>query len=67
MLVETNLGRLGKRKVLGHPAKMKGVRPDTVASVPKKGEHTMEVLKDLGYSAKEVAGLRQRGIIGSGS
>ena len=66
LLVDTDLGRLGKHKVLGHSAKIEGVRADARANVPKKGEHTEEVLKELGYSAREVGGLRRRGIIGPG-
>ena len=63
MLVETDLGRLGKRKVMGHPAKMEGLPRSARAHVPGKGEHTAEVLKELGYSAAQVAALRKRNII----
>ena len=66
LLVDTDLGRLGKHKVLGHSAKIEGVRTDARANVPKKGEHTAEVLKELGYSATEVGGLKKRGVIGPG-
>jgi crotonobetainyl-CoA:carnitine CoA-transferase CaiB-like acyl-CoA transferase len=65
MLVETDLGRLGKQKVLNHPAKMEGVSRVTSAHVPQKGEHTAEVLKSLGYTAAQIARLRKGGVIGA--
>src|SRR2546427_698389 len=64
LLVDTDLGRLGKHKVLGHPAKIVGLRTESRANVPRSGEHTAEILKDLGYSATEIAGFTKRGIIG---
>ena len=64
LLVDTDLGRLGKHKVLGHPAKIVGLRTESRANVPRSGEHTAEILKDLGYSATEIAGFKKRGIIG---
>jgi len=63
MLTEVNLGRLGKRKVLGHPAKMEGLSRPASAHVPAKGEHTAEVLRGLGYTAAEIAALRKRDVI----
>ena len=64
MLVEADLGRLGRRDVLGHPAQMDGVPRAAGVPVASKGEHTEEILLGLGYTAKEIAGLRMRGIVG---
>ncbi|OGS50861.1 MAG: hypothetical protein A3K65_06305 [Euryarchaeota archaeon RBG_16_68_12] len=64
MLTEADLGRLGRRDVLGHPAHHEGVPRAASAPVASKGEHTEEVLRWLGYGAKEIAGLRMRGIVG---
>jgi crotonobetainyl-CoA:carnitine CoA-transferase CaiB-like acyl-CoA transferase len=64
MLVETDLGRLGKRKVLNHPAKIEGLPRAASAHVPQRGEHTAEVLKSLGYTAADIRRLRKRGIVG---
>jgi len=64
MLVETDLGRLGKRTVLSHPAKIEGLSRADSAHVPRKGEHTTEVLKSLRYTAAEISRLQKRGVIG---
>ncbi len=64
MLVEADLGRLGRRKVLGHPAKIEGLPQSASGHVPAKGEHTAEVLKSLGYTAAQIARLRKGGVVG---
>ncbi|SFI00314.1 alpha-methylacyl-CoA racemase [Collimonas sp. OK307] len=37
--------------------------PGVAGSIPKVGQHTLEVLTELGFSAQEVAALRERGVI----
>ena len=37
--------------------------PAKIGVAPKLGEHNAEVLKDLGYSKVEIAGLEERGVI----
>jgi len=64
MLVDADLGRLGTRKVLGHPAKIEGLPRSASGHVPAKGEHTAEVLKSLGYTAADISRLRKRGVVG---
>jgi len=64
MLMRTDLGRLGKQKVLNHPAKFEGLSRAASAHVPQKGEHTAEVVRSLGYSPVEIARLRKAGVIG---
>ena len=64
MLAEADLGRLGRRTVLGHPAHHGGLPRDPSGFVAAKGEHTVEVLEGLGYSREAIEGLRARGVIG---
>jgi formyl-CoA transferase len=33
------------------------------SQAPKLGEHTDEVLKELGFSASDISGLKERGIV----
>jgi crotonobetainyl-CoA:carnitine CoA-transferase CaiB-like acyl-CoA transferase len=46
------------------PIKIDGRRAAAQAAPPAVGEHTDEVLRDLGYSAADVAALREAGAVG---
>ncbi len=63
MLGKADLGALGRLDVLGHPAQMEGVPRTADGVVASKGEHTEEVLRVLGYSAKDIAALRKAGAV----
>jgi crotonobetainyl-CoA:carnitine CoA-transferase CaiB-like acyl-CoA transferase len=52
-----------KTKVPGLPIEMDGVRFGTRLDLPRVGEHTRELLADLGYSEDEVEGLVKRRIV----
>jgi len=54
----------------GEPLQVPGVIPvlsetpgEIRTSAPKLGEHTDEVLREIGFSGKEIEGLRQKGIV----
>lgn len=47
------------------PLRMGGARPSGERPPPRPGEHTVEVLEALGYSAEEVAALLERGVVGA--
>jgi len=64
LLVDADLGPLGRRKVLGHPARFDGLSQDASGPVPSKGQHTVEVLRELGYRSGDIARLQQRGVLG---
>jgi len=54
----------------GEPLKVPGIVPKLSATpgairsqAPKLGEHTEAVLKDVGFSANEISGFREKGIV----
>src|SRR5207244_261054 len=49
------------RRTLGNPVKLGATPPTLRTSSPSFGAHTGDVLAALGYSAGDVAGLRERG------
>ena len=51
------------RRYLGNPIKLSDTPPDLRAPAPQLGAHTDAVLASLGYSASDVAGLRERGVV----
>src|SRR5262245_29428620 len=52
------------RRTLGNPIKLTSTPPELRAPAPRLGEHTDVELARLGYSAVDIAGLRERGVIG---
>jgi len=52
----------GSVKVLHAPFNIEGAE-DSPRPVPAVGEHTDEVLRGVGYSADEIAALRQEGVV----
>ena len=54
---------LGPIKLLGQAAGLSRTPAAVVAPTPEVGQHTDELLGELGYSAGEIAGLRQRCVV----
>jgi crotonobetainyl-CoA:carnitine CoA-transferase CaiB-like acyl-CoA transferase len=44
------------------PLKLRGVRPRAARPPPRIGEHTVDVLRELGYEEGDVLDLLERGI-----
>ena len=56
--------KLGPQRVVGQPIHMSRYpQPDELRPTPEQGEHTDEVLRELGYDAAAIARLHESGII----
>src|SRR6185295_5883899 len=55
---------LDGRRTLGNPLKLSSTPPELRTPSPRLGEHTDVELARLGYSPSEIAGLRERRVIG---
>ena len=63
MVVETEHPTLGHLRTLGSPIKLSVTPPDVSRRAPQLGEDTDDVLMEAGYSAAEIAALRQASAI----
>ncbi len=61
MVVEANHSRLGSVKTLGPPVKFSATPPGVRRGAPLLGEHTREILSELGYSDAEIERLAASG------
>lgn len=66
MVVEAPRPGEGKVKQVGLPVKLSDTPGGIRGPAPRLGEHTDEVLRDLGYSNERIAALRATGAIKSG-
>jgi len=55
---------LGKLKIPGYPIRFSANRAGTSSLGPALGEHTVEVLKEMGYAEQEIEDLDKEGVIG---
>jgi crotonobetainyl-CoA:carnitine CoA-transferase CaiB-like acyl-CoA transferase len=63
MIAEVEHSELGLLKTLGHPLKFSKTPVDLGAGAPVLGEHTREVLGEIGYDETEIASLAELGAI----
>ena len=64
MVVEVPHSRLGRVKTLGHPVKYSGTPAGVRWGAPLLGEHTREVLDELGYDRAAIDALLAEGVVG---
>ena len=65
MVVQTQHDRVGSVKGLGMAVKFHGAEPVASKPPPTHGQHSHQVLKELGYSDGEIEALNTRGVIHS--
>jgi crotonobetainyl-CoA:carnitine CoA-transferase CaiB-like acyl-CoA transferase len=63
MIVEVDHPQAGRLKQIGIPIKLSDTPGDAGNPAPSLGQHTEELLKELGYSAGMIADLRRQRII----
>lgn len=62
MLIEKEHPGAGRLRQFGASVKFSGAEADVSRRAPTLGEHTGEILTALGYSAEEIAALREDGV-----
>jgi crotonobetainyl-CoA:carnitine CoA-transferase CaiB-like acyl-CoA transferase len=65
MVIETDHPTLGRVRMLGSPIKLSATPTDVRRRAPMLGEHTDQILGELGLSQAEIRGLRDAGAVGS--
>jgi crotonobetainyl-CoA:carnitine CoA-transferase CaiB-like acyl-CoA transferase len=63
MVVERPHPKLGKVKMTGVPVKLSDTPGEAMTAPPLLGQHTDEVLKEMGYSAETIRELRKNKVI----
>jgi crotonobetainyl-CoA:carnitine CoA-transferase CaiB-like acyl-CoA transferase len=63
MIAEINDSQKGRIKMLASPIKLSVTPPDIRRAPAQFGEHTVDVLKELGYEELEIEGFKKEGVI----
>jgi len=63
MVAEVDHPLLGRQKLLGPGVNMERTQPRICSPTPEQGQHTEEVLEELGYSAEDIARFHREGVV----
>ena len=56
--------KIGEYEVVGQPIHLSRYpQPDVLRPTPDQGQHTDEVLREIGYDSNAIAGLRGKGVV----
>ena len=55
--------QLGSLRVVNQPVKLSRTAASMAAATPEVGQHTEEVLRELGYSQSDIQGMRERRVV----
>jgi len=61
---EWNHPKYGKIRVLNNPIKLSKTPAEIKMRAPDLGEHTSQIMKELGYSEAEIAKMKEGGLVG---
>ena len=60
---EVEHAKLGRFKVVNQAVKLSRTPSSMAAATPEIGQHTDEILREIGYSESDVRGMRERRVI----
>jgi formyl-CoA transferase len=62
MVKTVTSARLGEQRLVGQPVTLERTPSRIARAAPRRGEHTEEVLVEIGFSTAEVSRLRTEGV-----
>src|ERR1700692_2441676 len=62
MVQDVVSSRLGPRRLMGQPMHLERTPSRIVRAAPRRGEHTEEVLRELGLSVDDLARMKSSGV-----
>ena len=63
MVVDTDHPSLGRLRTIGTPVKLSRTPLTVGRPAPLLGQHTGQILQEVGFTADEIAGLRKKGVV----